>query len=147
LNARHRLRTAIGRTMPADLYMMRFLSLGSGLGPASGASWAMANHRPKGEEYMRELALASAAARHKKRAAEIAGILPVPAELLSRPNLSGGSPDNDWPCPYCRRVNSIQRRSCGECRKSPANGRMTMAARRKREKEYRTRAILAKFGL
>ena len=96
---------------------------------------------------MRELALARSAAWHKKRAAEIAGIPLVPAELLTRPNLSGGSHDNDWPCPYCRHVNSIKRLSCAECHRSPANGRMTKAALRKREKEHRTWAYLVKFGL
>jgi hypothetical protein len=100
---------------------------------------------------MRELAprggRASAETRRKNKAAKILGLPPVPAELLTRPNRSGGSHDNDWRCPYCRHVNSIKRQSCAECAKKPANGRMTKAARRAREKEHRTRAYLAKFGL
>jgi hypothetical protein len=59
----------------------------------------------------------------------------------------GGSHDTDWRCPYCRHANSIKQRSCAKCFKSPANGRMTRAARRERAAEHRTQAILRKHGL
>jgi hypothetical protein len=111
----------------------------------------VANYLPKSQENMRVLARLGVDARAKERrkdqVAEIAEIPPVPAELLTRPNLSGGSHDNDWRCPYCRNINSIKRHACAECGKTPANGRMTKSDRRVLEKEHRTQAYLGKFGL
>src|SRR5712691_13170585 len=79
----------------------------------------MPNYCAKGEEYMRELARhggqASGETRRKNRVAKLLGIPPVPAELLARPNLSGGSHDNDWRCPNCHHFNSEKRRACVEC--------------------------------
>ena len=107
---------------------------------------------------MRALARRRAEKRHKKtiekiligqyandRGIDLAGPPDVPA--VKRPNLSGGSHDTDWPCPYCRHVNSIKRRSCAKCGKTPANGRRTRAAQRELEAEHRTREILKKHGL
>jgi len=119
----------------------------------------MPNYRPKGAENMRALAqlsvLKRAEVQRKKKAAAILRDhattkkieLPPDPEPYKRPNLSGGSHDNDWPCPYCRRVNSIKRRSCAECGKTPANGRITKAARLAREKEHRTQGYLSKLGI
>jgi ribosomal protein L37AE/L43A len=111
----------------------------------------MANHRAKGEEYMRKIArlggLKSGETRHRKKVAKLLGIPPVPAELVKREKRSGGSHHNDWPCPYCGHVNSMKRQACAECGKTPANGRMTKAARLARAAEHRTQAILRKHGL
>jgi len=74
------------------------------------------------------------------------GALP-PVESIERPNRSGGSHDTDWRCPYCRHFNSIKRRSCVKCAKSPANGRLTRSALRERAAEHRTQATLRRFGL
>jgi hypothetical protein len=70
-----------------------------------------------------------------------------PAEPVERPNRSGGSHDTDWRCPYCRHCNSIKRRSCAKCGKTPANGRLTRAALREREVQHRFQAMLKKHGL
>ena len=105
----------------------------------------MANYRPKGPEYMRELARRgarrSAETRQRKSVEDIlvgqyekeqgidleSGLLGVPAARLQ--NRSGGSHDTDWRCPY------------------PENGRLTRAALRTRAAEHRTEAILKKYGL
>jgi hypothetical protein len=52
------------------------------------------------------------------------------AKPAKRPNISGGSQDTDWRCPYCRRFNSIKRHLCAKCDRNPGNGRLTRAARR-----------------
>jgi len=111
----------------------------------------MPNYRAKGGYYMRALAsrggVAIGETRRKKKIAELLGLDPVPAELLERPKLSGGSHDTDWRCPYCRHVNSIKRQACAECAKTPANGLTTKAARREREEEHEIEAILRKHEL
>jgi hypothetical protein len=111
----------------------------------------MANYQPKGEEYMRLASRggqASVETRRKDRVAKLLGIPPVPAELLKRPNLSGGSHDNDWRCPSCHHFNSEKRRACAKCNNvAPANGRITRRALRAREKEHRTQGYLRKVGL
>ena len=62
---------------------------------------------------MRELAVLSRQARAENRlhrkVAKLLGIPAVPAEMLDRPSLSGGSHENDWPCPYCAHVNGGRR--------------------------------------
>jgi thiol-disulfide isomerase/thioredoxin len=69
-------------------------------------------------------------------------------KLLKRPNLSGGSHDNDWRCPSCHHFNSEKRRACAKCNNvAPANGRITRRALRAREKEHRTQGYLRKVGL
>jgi hypothetical protein len=124
----------------------------------------MANHSPKGAEYMRTLARRGAEksveTRRKKKALKILiadyatqhGIKLDPASLdvrpAKRPNRSGGSHDTDWRCPCCRHFNSIKRRACAKCHSlGPANGRLTRAALRELAAEHRTAAILAKHGL
>ena len=110
----------------------------------------MANYRPKGVAWMRELArrggLASGKTRRRQKVARVLRLDPVPAELLDRPSHAGGSHDHDWQCPYCRHANSIKRRACAKCARTPANGRMTKVARRARAAEHRTMAILRKHG-
>jgi hypothetical protein len=69
------------------------------------------------------------------------------AKPAKRPKLSGGSHDTDWRCPYCRHFNSIKRRLCAQCVRSPGNGRLTRAALRERVAEHRVEAILSKRGL
>jgi hypothetical protein len=100
---------------------------------------------------MRELAslsrLARAESRQKNQVAKLLAIPSVPAELLTRPNLSGGSHNNDWPCPYCSHVNSIKRQACARCGKTPANGRLTRAALREKAAEHATAGTLAKYGI
>jgi len=66
---------------------------------------------------------------------------------VKRPNLSGGSHDSDWPCsnPDCHR-NSIKRRSCAKCFRTPANGRWTRARLRERVAEHNTKAISESTG-
>jgi len=66
---------------------------------------------------------------------------------VKRPNLSGGSHDTDWRCPFCRHYNSTKRRSCAKCFRTPANGRWTRARLRERAAERRTQAILGELGL
>jgi hypothetical protein len=109
----------------------------------------MANFRLKGVEYMRSMAtrggMASGETRRRKKVAKMLGLDPVPAELLKRPSHAGGSHEDDWPCPYCHHVNSIKRQACAKCARTPANGRMTKAAREVRAEEYRNQAILRKF--
>jgi hypothetical protein len=111
----------------------------------------MANHCAKGEEYMRKIAwrggLKSGKTRRRKKIAKFLGLPPVAAEMLKREKRSGGSHDNDWPCPYCGHVNSIKRQACVECGRTPANGRMTNAARRERAEEHRIAAIFQKHEL
>lgn len=122
----------------------------------------MPNYSAKGVEKMRALArlggLKSAETRRLKRAMKILapyarerGIdldaVLAGAEPVMRPNLSGGSHDTDWRCPYCRRFNSTKRRSCAKCGRTPANGRWTRAALRARAAEHRTQAILMNHGL
>jgi hypothetical protein len=111
----------------------------------------MANRLPKGNKRMSELAVLSRRARiengQKHKVAKLLGIPPVPAEMLDRPSFSGGSHQNDWPCPYCAHVNGGRRQACAKCGKTPANGRMTRADRRERAAEHRIAAILRKYGL
>ena len=101
----------------------------------------------------------SGEARRKKRAAkgligqyaDERGIDLDPALLdvrsVKRPNLSGGSHDTDWRCPFCRHYNSIKRRSCAKCFLTPANGRWTRARLRERAAERRTQSMLRRRGL
>ena len=91
---------------------------------------------------------ASGEARYRKKVAKVLDFSPIPAELLKRPNCSGGSHWNDWRCPNCRHFNSEKRRACIKCRSvAPANGRLTRRALDERAAEHRTRAILRKHGL
>jgi hypothetical protein len=92
----------------------------------------MPNYRPKGTDYMRELARRGAEksveTRRKKKVIKMAlaeyasshGIDLDAALACAKPakreNRSGGSHDTDWRCPYCRRFNSIKRRLCAEMR-------------------------------
>jgi hypothetical protein len=112
----------------------------------------MANHRAKGEEFMRRIAsrggVASGVTRHKKKVAKLLGIPAVPAELLKWPKRSGGSHDNDWRCPSCHHFNSEKRWACAKCEAlAPANGRLTRKALRERAAEHRTMAILRNHEL
>ena len=67
---------------------------------------------------------------------------------LFRAKRSGGSHDNDWRCPTCRRFNSEKRRACAKCGSvALAIGRLTRRAFREREKERGVKAILRKRGL
>ena len=72
----------------------------------------------------------------------------LPEELLKRESRAGGSHDTDWRCRKCHHFNSIKSRACSKCQTvSPRNGRLTRAALRERQAEYRNRAILRKHGL
>jgi hypothetical protein len=97
----------------------------------------------RAKRLMRLLGL-SAPAREIKLDATVPHVEPV-----ERPNRSGGSHDTDWRCPYCRRFNSIKRRSCAnaKCGRTPANGRLTRARLREQEAWHRNQAMLKKHGL
>jgi len=73
------------------------------------------------------------------------GLVPIIVE--PRKNISGGSHDSDWHCPYCRHYNSIQRRCCAKCCRVVGNGRRTKAKLRELAEEHRLDAILRKHGL
>ena len=128
----------------------------------------MPNYHAKGEERMRKLGrqggLASGEARRLKKvqkilmvcASEMGEDLSIlliydelrRAGLLKRSKRSGGSHDDDWRCPYCRRFNGIQRYVCAICYTlAPANGRLTRSRLREMAEEHRIAAILRKFEL
>jgi len=72
----------------------------------------------------------------------------LPESILKRESRAGGSHDTDWRCPKCHHFNSIKSRGCSKCQTvSPTNGRLTRAALRERQAEYRNQAILARYGL
>ena len=92
--------------------------------------------------------VASGETRRRKKVAKILELPKMPAEMLRRPNRSGGSHESDWRCPGCRAFNSIHRRACSTCEcLAPANGRLTKRALRERAAEHWTEAILRKHGL
>lgn len=117
----------------------------------------MPNYLPKGREYMRDLGRRGGTkSGETRRINAVVPCLPGFENLgriiaavadLNRPNHSGGSRDTDWRCPYCRRFNSIKKRLCAGCFRSPRNGRLTRGALRERAQEHRLQAILRKHGL
>ena len=91
---------------------------------------------------------ASGKARRWKKVAKTLELPEVPVELAKRPNLSGGSHDNDWLCPGCHHRNSLKRRMCAECgTPAPLNGRITRKALRERAAEHRIKATLRRHSL